>query len=247
MLNVKPPNKLQALGSAASTAWTIWRGGLRSRATEAWERAFLREGESGDGYAPPQHRQRVVLLGDSLTEAWPLSAFSDLDVINAGISGNLLSQMRERWRQVLAQNAGIVHLLGGTNNVSRGYSLGFLQQEFQRIAHLAEVSRMRIIIGLLPPMRGTRARLNTPIRETNQWLISFAAKQNAVVADYHSILADAIGELRAEYALPLPNGKLDAVHLNRAAYEAMTPVARSAILASQTMPPTMLYTNRVTR
>ncbi len=228
---MKQQGKLVRAGGAVASAWKVWRGSIRSLGAEAWERSFLAEGLKGAGYFPPEHAARVVFAGDSLTQAWPLDElFPGEDVINAGVGGDLLSQIRERWRRdVLAKNAGIVHLLGGSNNIVRGYSLGFMQRDYGRLAQLSEVSRMRMVIGLLPPMRGNRARLNDRIRQMNEWLTSFARAPQFVTADYYSALADSNGELRAELAQLLPNGKLDTEHLNRAAYELLTPIARQAI------------------
>ncbi len=221
---------ISRFGNGVTSAWRLWRSSFRSQTAEAWEHAFVAEGSSGSGYAPPQNSLRVVFLGDSLTAAWDLQRLMpSLDVVNAGVGGDLLSQMRERWRgDVLARDAGIVHLLGGTNNITRGYSQGFMQRDVVRMAKLAEISKMRLVIGLLPPMRGARARLNPRVRDFNLWLRIFGEERGFAVADYYSPLADAEGELRADLAETEPDGKLDTVHLNSAAYELMTPIARNA-------------------
>jgi lysophospholipase L1-like esterase len=231
MMAMKQSGNLAQLRNIVASLWVVSRGSIRSRRAEIWEGAFLREASNGAGYAPPQHPSRIVFAGDSITKSWPLKELlSDHDVCNAGVNGNLLSQIRERWRDdVLARDAGVVHLLGGTNNITHGYSQEFMQRDVVRIAKLAEVSRMRMVLGLLPPLRGHRARLNHRVRDFNLWLRIFSEEKGLAVADYYSPLVDANGDLKADLTDTLPDGKLDTVHLNRAAYQLMTMVALQAL------------------
>jgi GDSL-like Lipase/Acylhydrolase family len=71
--------------------------------------------------APPaKGESRVVFLGDSITEFWPLSdSFPGKPYMNRGISGQTTPQILLRFRQdVIALQPKVVVILAGTNDIA---------------------------------------------------------------------------------------------------------------------------------
>jgi lysophospholipase L1-like esterase len=60
----------------------------------------------------------------------------------------------------------------------------------------------------------------------NRWLREFADERGIVFADYHAVLAEPSGELKAGFSL-------DGVHLNEEAYAAMRPVLEAALAEAE--------------
>lgn len=182
------------------------------------------------GSGPP-----VVFLGDSLTEFWSAgdpARFASGEV-NRGIAGQTSAQLLLRFHQDVVQlRPGAVHLMVGLNDVTavRGPTA---PEDFQRnieaMAELAEAHALPLVIGAIPPARGVfwrpgfdpRAR----VAALNRWLEQFAAARGIAFADYHAVLADPDGRLKAAYSS-------DGAHFTPAGYAAMRPVTEAALAAA---------------
>ena len=70
--------------------------------------------------APAPNEQRVVFLGDSITDIWPLEqVFPGRPYINRGISGQTTPQMLLRFRpDVIELKPRVVVILAGTNDIA---------------------------------------------------------------------------------------------------------------------------------
>ena len=69
---------------------------------------------------PAKGEQRVVFMGDSITDGWKLDQyFPGAPYVNRGISGQTTSQMLIRFRaDVIALKPRVVVILAGTNDIS---------------------------------------------------------------------------------------------------------------------------------
>jgi len=183
--------------------------------------------------ALPQEPGRVVFYGDSITDLWKLAEhFPGKPYVNRGIGGQTTPQMLVRlFPDVIGLKPAAVIILAGTNDVSHNTgpeTLTMVQENFQAMTELAQLHGVKVILCLLTPVsdytprKQTISRPPADILRVNAWLRDYAAKTNAVLADYYSALADDKGMLREG----LSN---DGLHPNAKGYELMAPIAEAAI------------------
>src|SRR5689334_3469286 len=103
--------------------------------------------------------QRVVFMGDSITDFWGRrygKFFPGKPYINRGISAQITPQMLLRFRQdVIALAPKAVVILAGTNDI--GGSLGLVPPEATRnnlmsMVDLARANRIRVVLSSLTPV-----------------------------------------------------------------------------------------------
>ena len=186
------------------------------------------------GSAPPG-AERVVFLGDSITDGWQINQyFPGKDFINRGIGGQITSQMLGRMRSdVIALQPKAVLLLGGTNDLARGVSVDAIKNNIEMIARLADAHGIRPILASILPVsdhhqdkdprfKRTPARKPSSITEINIWMRGFCQKRGYRYLDYSLALTDSQGELGAALAD-------DGLHPNAEGYKLMAPLAQKAI------------------
>jgi lysophospholipase L1-like esterase len=182
--------------------------------------------------------QRVVFLGDSITDRWNLAAsFPDKPYINRGIGSQVTAQMVLRFHQdVIALNPQAVVILAGINDVQ-----GFLQQEtpeqieanWETMADLADAHHIAVVFGSLLPVNNyteaardvVKERKPDTLRALNAWLRAFCERRHYAYADYYAAMADPRGLMTAAYTT-------DGVHPLDAGYARMAPIAARAIAAA---------------
>jgi lysophospholipase L1-like esterase len=176
---------------------------------------------------------RVVFLGDSITDGWKLpQSFPGRPYVNRGISGQTTPQMLVRMfpDAIKLQPAAMI-LLAGTNDVARNTGPATLAQiadNVQAITELAQAHGIKVILCSVLPVSDYTARKQidkrppADILKLNEWLRTYAAKANAVYADYFKATVDEKGLLRDGISG-------DGLHPNTQGYELMAPVAEAAI------------------
>lgn len=184
--------------------------------------------------APGQPNQRVVFMGDSITEGWSGSRASVFagqpERINRGISGQTTPQMLLRFRQdVVALRPRAVVILAGTNDIAGNTGPATVAQIADNIASMAELARahgIRVVLcALVPAKRYPWAPALQPapqIVALNQWIRAYAAKEGLLHVDFHTPLADAEQGLGPEHAG-------DGVHPNDAGYAVMQRLLEPAL------------------
>jgi lysophospholipase L1-like esterase len=190
-----------------------------------------------DSRTPPSHadKPRVVLLGDSITDAWRLNEyFPDRDFINRGISGQITSQMLGRMESdVIKLQPAIMLVLAGTNDIARGVPVSTIEDNLSAIADLAEFHQIKVIFASVLPVSDyhkdvnpnyemTRTRPPATIRALNDWIKAFCARRDFAYLDYYTAMVDTDGYLRADIAD-------DGLHPNSVGYRIMAPLALAAI------------------
>ena len=177
--------------------------------------------------------KRVVFLGDSITDAWKLAEyFPNKPYVNRGISGQTTPQMLVRvFPDVIDLKPAAVIILAGTNDIAGNTgpeTLNMIEENFQAITELAQAHGIKVILCSVMPVSDYTARKQTPrhppsdILNLNAWLRDYAAKANAVYADYFAVLVDDKGMLRDGYSN-------DGLHPNAKGYALIAPVAAAAI------------------
>ena len=184
---------------------------------------------------PAPKESRVVFLGDSITDGWPLNQyFPGKPYINRGINGQITGQMLGRMKaDVLDLKPRVVVVLGGTNDLARGVKVSVIENNLAMIAALAAVHGVKPVMASILPIgdyhksqnpdyERSRDRPPEAIRQLNDWTRRMCAEHGFVYLDYHSAMADGAGQLRAALS---PDG----LHPNSEGYKLMAPLAETAI------------------
>lgn len=181
--------------------------------------------------APAPGENRVVFMGDSITEGWNLeTSFPGKPYLNRGISGQTTPQMLLRFRQdVVALDPKVVIILGGTNDVAGNTGPMTLKQTEDNLSSMADIasaSHIRVVLCSVTPSVdfpwNPGLEPAPKIAALNQWIRDYAAQRGYVYVDYYSALKDAAG------GLP-PDLSHDGVHPNPAGYAIMAPLAQAGI------------------
>ena len=181
---------------------------------------------------PPNGQDRVVFMGDSITEGWRLDkSFPGEPYLNRGISGQTSSQMLLRFRQdVVDLKPGVVLILAGTNDLAENTGPVTLEQvegNIMSMAQLGTANGIRVVLcSVLPSVRFPwHPELPDPatrIAALNQWMKAYASEEKYVYVDYYSAMKDPAGGL--------PSGlSADGVHPLPAGYAIMAPLAETGI------------------
>ena len=206
---------------------------------------LARYNEDNKRIAPPaKNEQRVVFMGDSITDSWddPVYGgfFPGKPYINRGISGQTTPQMLIRFRpDVLALKPRVVVILAGTNDIAGNtgpMTLEMIEDNLKSMAELAAANGIRVVLASVLPVSDYELRDGKPITQTvrrppekilalNKWLQDFARQRGYVYLDYFSATVDDKGFLKNELSD-------DGLHPNAAGYKVMAPLAEAAIAAS---------------
>ena len=181
--------------------------------------------------APAKSEDRVVFMGDSITDGWKLvEYFPDKPYINRGISGQTTPQMLIRFRpDVIALKPRAVVILAGTNDIAGNMGLATLpmiEDNFRSMTELAQANHIRVILASVLPVSDypwhPGLQPASKVRALNAWLKSYAASNGATWLDYYSALTNAQGGMDSRLAG-------DGVHPTPAGYMIMAPLAQRAI------------------
>lgn len=198
--------------------------------------------------APAKGEQRVVFMGDSITDSWDDPKYGGFfpgkPYINRGISGQTTPQMLIRFRSdVIALKPKVVVILAGTNDIAGNTGPMTIQAIADNLASMAELARangIRVVLAsVLPISDYDKNREGLPIVRTiqrppaqiialNEWIKSYSSEHGLVYLDYYSATVDDKGFLKDELAD-------DGLHPNTKGYEQMAPLAERAIAAALRM------------
>ena len=182
---------------------------------------------------PASGEERVVFLGDQITELWGRGGakfFPGKPYLNRGISGQTTPQMLVRFRQdVITLRPKAVVILAGTNDlagVTGPATQGTIAENFISMTELAKANGIRVVLASVTPVcdyftNQTRLRPQGKIIGLNGWIKDYAAQSGSVYLDYYSALAEA-RNFRKELTL-------DGLLPSDAGYEAMGSRAEQAI------------------
>lgn len=192
--------------------------------------------------APARDEQRVVFMGDSITDSWDDPKYGGFfpgkSYIDRGISGQTTPQMLLRFRaEVIALKPKVVVILAGTNDIAGNtgpMSLEAIEDNLISMAELARANKIRVVLSsVLPisdyektteekPIIQSVRRPPELIRALNDWMRKYAADTHAIYLDYYSEMVDDKGFLKDELSD-------DGLHPNQKGYVVMAPLAEHAI------------------
>jgi lysophospholipase L1-like esterase len=181
---------------------------------------------------PKPAENRVVFLGDEITENWGQGAvpfFPGKPYFNRGIAGQTSAQMLVRFRQdVIKLRPKVVVIAAGTNDVASVYGPVTQQMSAENITSMVELAKangIRVVLASVTPICDcfTNRSFLRPFGKIiglNNWLEEYAATSGSVYLNYFAALGGR--NLKKEFTS-------DGMLLNDAAYAVMAPLAEKAI------------------
>ena len=182
---------------------------------------------------PAPGENRVVFMGNSITDAWARSfpaMFPGKPYVGRGISGQTTPQMLVRFRQdVVALKPKVVVILAGINDIAGNTgpsSPQMIADNLMSMTEIAKANGIRVVLSSVLPAydfpwrRGLQPA--PKVVALNSWIKQYAQQSGAVYLDYYSKMVDARGGLPPELAG-------DEVHPTEAGYRLMAPLAEAAI------------------
>jgi len=183
--------------------------------------------------APKSGENRVVFMGNSITEGWKrywAAEFAGKPYVNRGIGGQTTPQMLISFRQdVIALKPKAVVILAGTNDIAGNTGPSTLEMIEDNLASMADIARMngvRVVLCSVLPVYDYPWRPGLEpapkIVALNAWMKHYADSTHSVYVDYHSAMRDDRQGMRAELAS-------DGVHPNEMGYKIMVPLVEAGI------------------
>ena len=183
--------------------------------------------------APKKGEQRVVFMGNSITEGWKnidSAFFTNHSYIDRGISGQTTPQMLLRFRQdVINLKPAVVVILAGTNDIAGNTGPATLESIMDNIismAALAKAGNIKVVLSSVLPVFDYPWKPGLQPAEKivtlNKMIKDYATKNGFVYLDYFSSMADERKGLKS-------NLGDDGVHPNLTGYKIMEPLAQKAI------------------
>ncbi|TVZ59355.1 lysophospholipase L1-like esterase [Flavobacteriaceae bacterium MAR_2010_105] len=177
--------------------------------------------------------QRVVFMGNSITEGWSNISpefFKNKPYINRGISGQTTPQMLLRFKQdVIELKPAVVVILAGINDIAGNTGPSTIDMIFDNIismVELAKTNNIKVVICSVLPAKDFPWRPGLEPAEKvvklNRLLQSYAGENNLVYVDYFSAMVDDENGLKAELGA-------DGVHPNALGYSIMEPLVEAGI------------------
>lgn len=183
---------------------------------------------------PNDKENRVVFLGNSITEGWVRedpSFFSQNPYIGRGISGQTTPQMLIRFRQdVLDLKPKVLVISAGINDIAENtgpYDPAFTLGNIASMVELAKAHKIKVVIASIHPAfafpwNPSIQDVPNKVIRLNEQLKDYAQKNKLVYLDYHTAMKDSRNGMGKELAE-------DGIHPTLAGYKVMEPLAQKAI------------------
>ncbi|MGB5244610.1 MAG: SGNH/GDSL hydrolase family protein [Lutimonas sp.] len=168
---------------------------------------------------------RVVFMGNSITEAWENihpEFFERNPFVNRGISGQTTPQMLLRFRQdVIELKPDLVVILAGINDIAENTGPISLDEILNNIISMTELARANqikvLLCSVLPANRfqwRPSIKPSDKVIELNKKIFDYATKSKLIYVDYYNEMVDDQKGLRHELGE-------DGVHPNTKGYDIM--------------------------
>jgi lysophospholipase L1-like esterase len=168
--------------------------------------------------------RNVVLLGDSITEAFDVTKyFPGRRVLNRGIGADIIGNglppedhrgvLRRLDNSVFDCAATDVFILIGINDLGNNHTPELMEEGYRDILqHLrTNAPSLHIHIQSVLPTSGKYAHLNADVLNFNERLRKMAVEFNCYYINLHDLMTDEKGELKADFTI-------EGLHLKEPAY-----------------------------
>ena len=184
--------------------------------------------------APKANENRVVFLGNSITEGWARvdsNYFIQHNYIGRGISGQTSTQLLLRFRQdVLSLKPKAVVLQIGTNDVAENtgpYDPEFTLGNIQSMVEIAQVNGLKVILASVLPATNFEWRRSVGNRsdmivDLNKRIKAYADENKLPFIDYHTAMKNDKNGMNPDLAE-------DGVHPTMKGYKIMEGLVEQAI------------------
>lgn len=183
--------------------------------------------------APGKKENRVVFMGNSITEKWVMfhaGFFTENNYIGRGISGQTSSQMLLRFKpDVVNLNPKVVVIHAGTNDIAGNtgpITIAEIADNIFSMAELAKANNIKVVLAsVLPASSYSWSPSIEPVEkisELNARIQAYAKKNDIVYLDYYTPMVNEEKGLKKEYGR-------DTVHPNLEGYYVMETLVKKAI------------------
>lgn len=181
----------------------------------------------------PENKNRIVFMGNSITEGWKThhpDFFSNKNYINRGISGQVTSQMLVRFRpDVINLKPKLVVILAGVNDIAQNNGPIELENILDNIISMVELAKqnnIKVLLSSVLPAYDFNWRKGLEpaekIIKLNAMIQNYCKENQIIYVDYFSKMVDNRKGLDEKYTL-------DGVHPTMAGYKIMEPLLEKAI------------------
>ena len=181
----------------------------------------------------PATKNRVVMMGDSITEGWKRAdpgLFDGDHFVDRGISGQTTPQMLLRfWPDVIALKPAAVVILAGTNDLAQNSgpeTVEMIEGNMASMAGIAAANHIKVVLCSITPTDHYPWKPGiapaADFHTINAWLKQYAAGHRMVYLDYFSALAGPDGTMPK-------NLSGDGVHPTPAGFAIMRPMMEKAV------------------
>jgi lysophospholipase L1-like esterase len=123
--------------------------------------------------APPDGSGNV----ESQYAYWLMQAHPDWQVLNRGVNGERIDQIRARFARDAAEaKPAVVVIVAGVNDVYQGRSAASAERELELMYNEARASRTVVVAGTIIPFNTANADQNTRMHAINDWIKAYAAR-----------------------------------------------------------------------
>jgi lysophospholipase L1-like esterase len=175
---------------------------------------------------PTKKENRIIFLGNSITEGWVRirpQFFEDNNFVGRGISGQTSSQLLSRFRNDvinLKPTAVVINI--GTNDIAGNtgeYNAEFTLGNIKSMVDLSKANNIKVVLtSVLPAKRFAWNKdiedATTTITDLNKEIRNYAKNNKILYIDYHSQLRDENNALKSNFGN-------DGVHPNEECYRLM--------------------------
>jgi len=200
---------------------------------EDWANLHKYEKANAEVGLPKANEDRVVFMGNSITEGWVRNDpgfFNTNSFIGRGISGQTTAQMLIRFRpDVIDLNPKAVVILAGTNDIAANKGSVTIENTAGNIFSMVELAQANgikvVLASVLPANRYSWRPAISPadkIIELNKLIKAYAEEHNIVYLDYYTSMVD------DEKGLKIAFSK-DGVHPTTEGFDVMEPLVQKAI------------------
>lgn len=190
--------------------------------------------EANTQLGPPKRGEnRVVFMGNSITEGWlqdSLGLFKNKNYINRGIGGQTTSQMKLRFMQdVVELKPKVVVILAGINDIAENtsaISVPEIAENIEGMVQMAKANSIKVVICSVLPANYFPWRPHlSPAAQVivlNKLLKQMTQKNDMVYLDYYTEMVDDKNGMKAKFTT-------DGVHCTLNGYRTMEPLIEKCL------------------
>jgi lysophospholipase L1-like esterase len=220
-------------GLYAQNEMSDWEKAELVRIKTDWPNLARYRAENEKLGSPASGENRVVFMGNSITEGWQYTCpefFTGRPNNDRGISGQTTPQMLVRFRpDVIDLKPKVVVILAGINDIAGNTGPSTLEMIEDNIASMSELAKahgIKVVLSSVLPAYDFPWNPGVfpaeKILTLNQWIKKYASDNGFTYLDYYSPMVDERKGLKKEYSE-------DGVHPNKAGYKVMEPLVEKAI------------------